>query len=73
MRKLARWEYLQGNREKDGEKKREREREREKERRGKKIWKQVMRQGSRQVNFIKLLFRNSTLLIEAAFTVGGKV
>ena len=36
MRKLARWEYLQGNREKDGEKKREREREREKERRGKK-------------------------------------
>ena len=29
MRKLARWEYLQGNREKDGEKKRERERERE--------------------------------------------
>lgn len=26
MRKLARWEYLQGNREKDGEKMRERER-----------------------------------------------
>lgn len=68
MRKLARWEYLQGNREKDGEKKREREKGEEK-----KIWKQVMRQGSRQVNFIKLLFRNSTLLIEAAFTVGGKV
>ena len=72
MRKLARWEYLQGNREKDGEKKRERERERKKGEE-KKIWKQVMRQGSRQVNFIKLLFRNSTLLIEAAFTVGGKV
>lgn len=68
MRKLARWEYLQGNREKDGEKKREKEKGEEK-----KIWKQVMRQGSRQVNFIKLLFRNSTLLIEAAFTVGGKV
>lgn len=40
MRKLVRWEYLQGNREK--------ERERVRERR-KKIWKQVMHQGSRQV------------------------
>lgn len=68
MRKLARWEYLQGNRERRREKEREREKGEEK-----KIWKQVMRQGSRQVNFIKLLFRNSTLLIEAAFTVGGKV
>ena len=37
MRKLARWEYLQGNREKDGEKKRERERERERKERKKKF------------------------------------
>lgn len=37
MRKLARWEYLQGNREKDGEKKRERERKERKKKFGNKL------------------------------------